>query len=151
TYDETLVALDASGGGTPHQLVILINGKSEADLMMATAIAQTPYTAFEGSASRFIYEQRCSRVRNNQGQIVTQCVNVRVENPAYAASQRSAKSFALIRYTRSINSSIEQLMAIRDQNPELSEAEVEEIDSHIAMLEAQTEQIRRLSRRESLL
>ena len=151
TYGFAIRELDASGTGTAQQLVELLSVKSEADLLMARAIAQTPYTAFEGTASRYINQQRCTQFRNSAGQLETRCVNVRVENPQYRASQRNAKNFALARYTRAINDSIERLMALRDGNPDFSIAQVEEIDSRIATLQLQSEQLRRSGLRGSLL
>ncbi len=150
TYGTTLATLDASGQGTPRQLFNLVAGKSEADIILAREIARTPYTAFQGTVSPYITQQRCQRVRNSQGQLETQCVRVRVENPQYRASQRTAKSYALSRYTRVINNSIERLMDLREQNPDLSAAELEEIDSQIASLQLESQQLRRTSRRESL-
>lgn len=150
-YERLLIDLDAAaaeqGSETRQTRVLaLLEGKTEADLTMARAVANTPYTYFSGNASRYVTETRCRNVTNAQGQVVRQCYQVQVENPRYRQSQRDAKRFELSRYNREIERSLERMAAIQQGDNELSPAERQQLEERIATLRAESQQIRSSSR-----
>ena len=145
-YERLLENFEAQEGTRPESLIGIIRGKSETDLVLARAIASTPYTAFEGTASRYLNQQRCRNVRNASGQVVRECVNVQVENPRYRQSQRDAKQFAMSRRTRAVQESIDRLRQIHAQSSELGRVERDQLEAQIAELETEAFQLLRQSR-----
>lgn len=149
-YEQRLLDLDAAaeGGadiGAPR-LLALLEGKSEADLTMARAVANTPYTYFSGNASRYVTETRCRNVTNAQGQLVRQCYQVQVENPRYRQSQRDAKRFELARFTREIERSLERMQSIQQADNGLNAQDRQQLEERIAALRTEAQQIRTRSR-----
>ena len=145
-YERVLDNLEIQPDTKPENLIGLITGKSETDLVLARAIASTPYTSFEGTASRYINQQRCRNVRNTAGQLVRECVNVQVQNPRYRQSQVDAKQFALNRRTREVQKSIDRLRQIVDQSSDLGRVRRAELQAQIAELETEASQLVRQSR-----
>lgn len=145
-YERLLDNLDIQTDTRPESLIGIIQGKSEADLVLVRAIASTPYTAFEGTASRYLNQQRCRNVRDAAGQVVRECVNVQVENPRYRQSQMDAKRFAMNRSTRAVQESIDRLKQIYESSSDLGRVERAELEAQIAELETQTYQLLRQSR-----
>ncbi len=144
-YERLIANMDVQPNYRPENMIDIFQGKSEADLVLVRAIASTPYTAFEGTASRYINQQRCRNVRNSAGQVVRECVNVQVENPRYRQSQVDAKRFAMDRSVRDVQESIDRLRQIYEQG-DLSRAQRDTLESQIAELETETYQLRRQSR-----
>lgn len=144
-YERLIADLEQQPNYRPENMIDLFQGKSEADLVLVRAIASTPYTAFEGTASRYIYQQRCRNVRTSSGQIVRECVNVQIENPRYRQSQVDAKRYAMDRSTRDVQESIDRLRQIYEQS-DLSRVERDRLESQIAELETETYQLQRQSR-----
>ena len=129
-----------------RQLLSLLFDKSQADISLARTIAITPYTAFAGTASRYLTETRCQNVRTANGQLVRQCYNVQVENPRYRQSQQTAKQVELNRHTRAVAATIERLRGIQ-QTTDLSPVEAERLERDIAQLETESQDILRAARR----
>jgi hypothetical protein len=145
-YERLLENLEVQPDTRPENLIGIIKGKSQTDLVLARAIASTPYTAFEGTASRYLNQQRCRNVRNASGQVVRECVNVQVVNPRYRQSQRDAKQFAMNRRTRAVQESIDRLKQIVDASSDLGRVERAELGAQIAELETEAFQLLRQSR-----
>ncbi len=145
-YERIIDNLEIQPEAEAEDLIQVLYGKSEADLVLARAIASTPYTAFEGTASRYITQSRCRNVRNTSGQIVRECVNVQVENPRYRQSQVDAKQFAMNRRTRAVQKSIDRLRQIHAQSSDLGNAERDQLASDIAEIETQNVMLVRQSR-----
>lgn len=145
-YARLLENLTQQEGTKPENLIAIIQGKSETDLVLARSIASTPYTAFEGTVSRYLNQQRCRNVRNSTGQVARECVNVQVENPRYRQSQRDAKQYAMNRRTRAVQESIDRLKQIYDTSSALGRVERDELDAQIAELETEAYQLQRQSR-----
>ncbi|MBL4573248.1 MAG: hypothetical protein JKY86_09265 [Gammaproteobacteria bacterium] len=145
-YERLLDNLEIQTDTRPENLIGIIQGKSETDLVLARAIASTPYTAFEGTTSRYINRQRCRNVRNASGQVVRECVSVQVENPRYRQSQMDAKQFAMTRRTRAVQESIDRLKQIHDQSSDLGGVERDQLEAQIAELETEAFQLLRQSR-----
>ncbi len=127
-------------------MLALLAGKTESDLTAAWAVANTPYTYFNGNASRYVTQTRCRNVTNAQGQVVRQCYQVQVENPRFRQSQRDAKRFELSRYRREIERNLERMQAIHQAEDRLSAAERQQLEERISTLRTQSEQIRSNSR-----
>ena len=144
-YERLIANMDMQPNSRPENMIDIFQGKSEADLVLVRAIASTPYTAFEGTASRYIYQQRCRNVRNSSGQVVRECVNVQVENPRYRQSQVDAKRYAMDRSVRDVQESIDRLRQIYEQS-DLSRVQRVSLESQIAELETETYQLLRQSR-----
>lgn len=145
-YDRLISNLELQPELKPENLIQILYGKTETDLILARAIASTPYTSFDGGASRYITQSRCRNVRSAGGQIVRECVNVQVENPRYRQSQQDAKQFAMNRRTRAIQESIDRLRQINAQSNDLGRAEREQLEAQIAELETQNIMLVRQSR-----
>lgn len=145
-YARELTRIDQQAALEPEKLLGIIRAKTQTDLTLARSIARTPFTSFEGTASRYVTESRCRSVVNTQGQSVRQCQNVQVENPRYRQSQRDAKNMALRRYTNQIGSSIERLREILLTSDSLSFAEKQSLDMQIAELETESAQLSRSGR-----
>ncbi len=120
--------------------------KAETDLVLARAIATTPYTEFLGTANPTIYQTRCVSTRDSTGQIVQRCSKIQVLNPRYAQSQRDAKQAAVSRQVRNITEAIERLQTIRVAIPDMEVVELEKIDSRIAQLEVEAQMLLRRAR-----
>ncbi|MFT4863299.1 MAG: tetratricopeptide (TPR) repeat protein [Pseudohongiellaceae bacterium] len=146
-YAVALEKIESQSDVESASLRQIITGKTDADLVLARAIARTPAAAFNGTASAYVTETRCQNRVNSQGQSVRQCVNVQVENPRYRQSQQDAKNMELRRYTREIDLSVERLREIRYSSTSLSEADKLELDSQIATLETESIQLQRSERR----
>lgn len=146
-YSRLFMRIDTEASVEPLALLDVIQDKTQTDLTLARSIARTPFTAFEGTVSRVVTQNRCQNRRNAQGQVVRQCVNVQVENPRYRQSQRDAKNMALRRYTRQIETSIERLREIQYTSDGLSPSEKQWLDSRIAELETESLQLTRSSQR----
>tara|TARA_B110000858_G_scaffold198442_1_gene265092 strand:+ start:57902 stop:59023 length:1122 start_codon:yes stop_codon:yes gene_type:complete len=145
-YKRLLENLELQEGTRSESLIGVIQGKSETDLILARAIAGTPYTAFEGTARRYVNKQRCRNVSNAAGQVISQCSTVKVENPRYRQSQRDAKQFAMSRRTRAVQESIARLKQIVDVSSDLDRVERDALEAQIAELETQAYQLFRQSR-----
>ena len=145
-YERLLENLAVQENTRPKNLIGIIQGKSETDLVLARAIASTPYTAFEGTVSRYLNQQRCRNVRSPSGQVVRECVNVQVENPRYRQSQVDAKQLAMNRRTREVQESIDRLRQIYDQSSDLGRVERAELEAQIAEMQTQASQLLRQSR-----
>ena len=145
-YERLLDNLEIQTDTRPKNLIGIITGKSETDLVLARAIASTPYTSFEGTVSRYLNQQRCRNVRNATGQTVRECVNVQVENPRYRQSQADAKQIAMNRRARAVQESIDRLRQIYDQSSDLGRVGRAELEAQIAELETQAFQLLRQSR-----
>lgn len=134
-YGRVLMNIEFSEKVEPENLVSLLNGKSRADMALASNIANTPYTYFQGTANRYVTQQRCQNRRNAAGQLVRQCVNVQVENPRYRRSQQEAKRLALYRYTNEIDRTLERLRMLKDGSNSLTASQRAELDTQITQLQ----------------
>jgi hypothetical protein len=145
-YEHLLLNLEVQPNFRAVKKIDVLQGKSEADLILVRAIATTPYTSFEGTVSRYINQQRCRNARNASGQVVRECVSVQVENPRYRQSQRDAKRLALNRRTKAVQVSIDMLKQIYEHSDELGLQERQQLEAQIAELETETFQLLRQSR-----
>lgn len=146
-YGKILLNVEFADEVSADDLLNLLRGKSQADMSLARTIASTPYTYFQGTASRYVTQTRCENRRNSTGRIVRQCYNVQVENPRYRQSQRDAKRFMLNRHTREVDQIIERMQLIRASNNDLSATERQQLDVQIAQLRAESEAVRRAGSR----
>lgn len=145
-YGRVLLNVELADEVDPQDVLRLLLGKSQADMSLARAIANTPYDYFQGTASPYITQTRCRNVAGPNGQLVRRCFNVQVENPRYRQSQRDAKRFALNRNINALNQVIERMALIRD-NSDLSAGERAQLDTQIANLRLEAETVIRNSRR----
>jgi len=145
-FERLLENFELQEGTRQENLISIISGKSEADLVLARAVASTPYNAFEGTVSRYRTEQRCRNVRRAGGGVQRECVNIQVENPRYRQSQMDAKQFAMNRSARVVRESIDRLRQISQQSSELTREERNQLDAQIAELETETIQLQRQAR-----
>lgn len=150
-YESVIYNIETQTDSKPRELLTLLYAKTEVDLTLARSVANTPYTAFEGTASRYVTQTRCRNVRGANGQVVRQCVNVQIENPRYRQSQRNAKQLEMSRHSRAMRRSIEKLQLIKDQGSDLTASEKQALEVQIAHLEVEFDQLIRLSRRQRLL
>lgn len=150
-YESVINNIETQTDSQPRDVLKLLYAKTEIDLTLARSVANTPYTAFEGTASRYVYQTRCQNVRGANGQVVRQCVNVQVENPRYRQSQRDAKQLEMNRHSRAMRRSIEKLQLIKDQSTDMAASEKQALEVQITQLQVQFDQVVRLSRRRSLL
>ncbi|PCJ24657.1 MAG: hypothetical protein COA96_09035 [SAR86 cluster bacterium] len=149
-YESVIANVEAQPNSQPSALLKILYGKTETDLTIARSVASTPYTAFEGTVSRYINRTRCQNVRSASGQISRQCVNVQVENPRYRQSQRDAKQLEMNRHARSMRRSLEKLQLINEQSTDLPAQQKQELEVQITQLQTQLDQLIRLGRRRSL-
>ena len=149
-YGDVIVALESEGQENSGDLLDFVFSKAETDMVLIRAIATTPYTDFPGTVSPYVYQSRCRNVRDANGQVVQQCTNIQVENPRYRQSQRDAKQVAVNRQVRSIREAIDRIEKLRDSAPQLDRDEVDVLDSRIARLELETQQMLRQARSRSL-
>ena len=149
-YGDVIEALESKGQEHSGELLDFVFSKAETDMVLIRAIASTPYTDFPGTVSPYVYRSRCRNVRDANGQVVQQCTNIQVENPRYRQSQRDAKQVAVNRQVRSIREAIERIERLRDSAPLLDRDEVDVLDSRIARLELETQQMLRQARSRSL-
>lgn len=149
-YERVLQQTDASEDVSKTKLAAIVYGKTQSDLALAEAISNMPYTAFEGTAPRYVSQTRCRNVPNAQGQMVRECYQVRVDNPRYRQSQRQAKRMALSRYSVEIADGIERLRSIRDSQIELTDEERQWLDGQISVLETATSELQQNARRSFL-
>jgi len=149
-YGDVIVALESEGQENSGDLLDFVFSKAETDMVLIRAIATTPYTDFPGTVSPYVYRSRCRNVRDANGQVVQQCTNIQVENPRYRQSQRDAKQVAVNRQVRSIREAIDRIEKLRDSAPQLDRDEVDVLDSRIARLELETQQMLRQARSRSL-
>jgi len=147
-YSRLLANVEFSEEVDARDLIRLLQGKSQADMSLAQSIANTHYTYFQGTVTRYITETRCRNTAGPNGQVVRQCFNVQVENPRYRQSQIDAKRFAVNRSMREINLVIERMEFIRD-NGDLSASERQNLETQIANLKTQADTVYRDSRRRS--
>lgn len=150
-YESVISNIETQTDSEPIDLLRLLYAKTEVDLTLARSVASTPYTAFEGTASRYVNQTRCRNVRNASGQTVRQCVSVQVENPRYRQSQRDAKQQEMSRHSRAMRRSIEKLQLIKDQSSDMAASEKQALEGQITQLQVEFDQLIRLSRRQSLL
>ncbi len=149
-YGDVIVALESKGQENSGDLLDFVFSKAETDMVLIRAIATTPYTDFPGTVSPYVYQSRCRNVRDANGQVVQQCTNIQVENPRYRQSQRDAKQVAVNRQVRSIREAIDRIEKLRDSAPQLDRDEVDVLDSRIARLELEIQQMLRQARSRSL-
>jgi len=150
-YTRNIEKIEAIAGPYSDGLLQAVYGKSVTDIEVARSIARTPYTAFQGTVSQYTTQTRCQNVRNTQGQLVRQCVNIQVENPRYRQSQRDAKRLALNRYTRAIEGSVVRMQNIVALNPDWPLEQRQEVEVRIRQLMTEYEQMEQSTRRRSLL
>ena len=149
-YNRVIERFELEQGVKNENLLNVIVLKSQTDITLARSVAATPFSVFEGTERRYTNQTRCRNVRNSTGQVVRQCYSVQVENPRYRQSQREAKQFALSRHTREISRSIDKLEEIRKTSSELSLNDKQLIESRIAELVIESEQLVMASRRSYL-
>jgi len=145
-YGSLIGALESEGLERSADLLDFVFAKAETDLVLIRAIASAPYTDFPGTVSPYMYRSRCRNVRDANGQVVQQCTNIQVENPRYRQSQRDAKQVAVNRQIRHIREAIQRIEIVRDSAPALDSEERDVLDSRIARLELETQQLVRQSR-----
>ncbi len=146
-YRRLILNIEFAGEADANDLLRLLDGKLLADLSLARSVASTPYSYFQGTASRYMTQQRCSSQRAANGQFVRRCYNVQVENPRYRQSQRDAKRFALNRHTREIFEIVERMELIRNSNNGLSASKRQQLDVQIAQIKAEIDAVRRVGSR----
>jgi hypothetical protein len=149
-YGSLIGELENEGYGRTGDLLDFVFAKAETDLVLIRAIASAPYTDFPGTVSPYVYRSRCRNVRDPNGQVVQQCTNIQVENPRYRQSQRDAKQVAVNRQIRHIREAIQHIEIVRDSAPALDGAERDALDSRIARLELETQQLVRQARSRSV-
>ena len=149
-YGSLILALENGGYERSGDLLDFVFAKAETDLVLIRAIASSPYTYFPGTVSPYVYRSRCRNVRDVNGQVVQQCTNIQVENPRYRQSQRDAKQVAVNRQIRHIREAIERIEIVRDSAPDLDGEERDILDSRIARLELETQQLVRQARSRSV-
>lgn len=149
-YGSLIRALENEGYERSGDLLDFVFAKAETDLVLIRAIASSPYTDFPGTVSPYVYRSRCRNVRDANGQVVQQCTNIQVENPRYRQSQRDAKQVAVNRQIRHIREAIQRIEIVRDSAPVLDGEERDVLDSRIARLELETQQLVRQSRSRSV-
>ena len=149
-YGSLIGALESEGLERSGDLLDFVFAKAETDLVLIRAIASAPYTDFPGTVSPYMYRSRCRNVRDANGQVVQQCTNIQVENPRYRQSQRDAKQVAVNRQIRHIREAIQRIEIVRDSAPALDSEERDVLDSRIARLELETQQLVRQSRSRSV-
>ena len=142
--------LIAGSSLSPDWQLRLLEGKTEADLTLARAVASTPSSYFTPREPRYIYQTRCRYVLNAQGQRVRQCYEVRVENPRYRQSQQDAKRFELSRYTREVERNLDQMQALQESGEGLSGTERENLQQRIDELRSSAREVSRNSTRSLL-
>ena len=143
-YNFVISGLEREAEVDARGMMALLHGKSQADIVMARNIANTPYNYFQGTESQYITQSRCQNRRNAAGQMVRQCVNVQVENPRYRQSQQEAKRMALYRHTSAINRSLERMRALYSSNNRLSASEKKELDAVVRQLQTEADTLRRV-------
>ncbi len=143
-YNFVISGLEREADVDVRGMMALLHGKSQADIVMARNIANTPYNYFQGTESQYITQSRCQNRRNAVGQMVRQCVNVQVENPRYRQSQQEAKRMALYRHTSAINRSLERMRALYSSNNRLSASEKKELDAVVRQLQTEADTLRRV-------
>lgn len=149
-YGSLIGALESEGLELSGDLLDFVFAKAETDLVLIRSIASAPYTDFPGTVSPYMYRSRCRNVRDANGQVVQQCTNIQVENPRYRQSQRDAKQVAVNRQIRHIREAIQRIEIVRDSAPALDSEERDVLDSRIARLELETQQLVRQSRSRSV-
>ena len=149
-YGSLIGALESEGLERSADLLDFVFAKAETDLVLIRSIASAPYTDFPGTVSPYMYRSRCRNVRDANGQVVQQCTNIQVENPRYRQSQRDAKQVAVNRQIRHIREAIQRIEIVRDSAPALDSEERDVLDSRIARLELETQQLVRQSRSRSV-
>ena len=145
-YGSLIRALENEGLERSGDLLDFVLAKAETDLVLIRAIASAPYTDFPGTVSPYVYRSRCRNMRDANGQVVQQCTNIQVENPRYRQSQRDAKQVAVNRQIRHIREAIQRIEIVRDSAPALDSEERDALDSRIARLELETQQLVRQAR-----
>ncbi|MEX0901511.1 MAG: hypothetical protein WDZ76_02085 [Pseudohongiellaceae bacterium] len=145
-YRRELARIEEEGVIPEAELVSLIHGKSQIDIEVAQSVAATPYTYFEGTASRYVSETVCDMVRDANGKVSRVCYSVQRENPRYRESQRDAKRFAVQRYLRSVELAITRLETIQNQ-PVLTAEERDSLTTQIREMEVAADRIGRSARR----
>ena len=145
-YGSLIGALENEGYERSGDLLDFVFAKAETDLVLIRAIASAPYTDFPGTVSPYVYRSRCRNVRDANGQVVQQCTNIQVENPRYRQSQRDAKQVAVNRQIRHIREAIQRVEIVRDSATALDSEERDILDSRIARLELETQQLVRQAR-----
>ena len=143
-YNFIISGLEREADVDARGMMALLQGKSQADIVMARNIANTPYNYFQGTESQYITQSRCQNRRNAAGQMVRQCVNVQVENPRYRQSQQEAKRMALYRHTSAINRSLERMRALYSSNNRLFASEKKELDAVVRQLQTEADTLRRV-------
>ena len=146
-YRRLIINVEFTDEVDANDLLRLLDGKSRADLSLARSVASTPYSYFQGTASRYVTQQRCSSQRAANGQVVRRCYNVQVENPRYRQSQRDAKRFALNRHTNEIFEIVERMELIRNSDNGLSASQRQQLDAQIAQIKAEIAAVRRTGSR----
>ncbi|NBQ73184.1 MAG: hypothetical protein EBU11_09710 [Gammaproteobacteria bacterium] len=143
-YEFVISGLEREAGADARGMMALLQGKSQADIVMARNIASTPYNYFQGTESQYITQSRCQNRRNAAGQVVRQCVNVQVENPRYRQSQQEAKRMALYRHTSAIDRSLERMRKLYSSDSRLSVSEKQEFDAVVRQLQTEADALRRV-------
>ena len=143
-YEFVISGLEREAGADARGMMALLQGKSQADIVMARNIASTPYNYFQGTESQYITQSRCQNRRNAAGQVVRQCVNVQVENPRYRQSQQEAKRMALYRHTSAIDRSLERMRRLYSSDRRLSVSEKQEFDAVVRQLQSEADALRRV-------
>ena len=143
-YEFVISGLEREADADARGVMALLQGKSQADLVMARNIASTPYNYFQGTESQYITQSRCQNRRNAAGQVVRQCVNVQVENPRYRQSQQEAKRMALYRHTNAIDRSLERMRTLYSSDRRLSVSEKQEFDVVVRQLQTEADALRRV-------
>lgn len=143
-YEFVISGLEREVDADARGMMALLQGKSQADIVMARNIASTPYNYFQGTESQYITQSRCQNRRNAAGQVVRQCVNVQVENPRYRQSQQEAKRMALYRHTRAIDRSLERMRTLYGPDSLLTLSEKQEFDAVVRQLQTEADSLRRV-------
>jgi len=145
-YRDGIYRVQAQQDYEATALIPLYRGKSQADLELARSLAMTPYQYFEGTVSRYVYQNVCRSVPDGAGGLVRSCQSVRRENPRYRESQRDSKRFQVNRKIREVQASVSSLNDILLENEDMSPQERAEIDMQLREMQVEFDRIARSAR-----
>ena len=90
-YEFVISGLEREADADARGMMALLQGKSQADIVMARNIASTPYNYFQGTESQYITQSRCrtDAMRRVRWSTVRQCAGGKPPLPAVAAGSQT--------------------------------------------------------------
>ncbi len=146
-YSEVIDRVEHAGALPSEGLINLVLGKARTDITLARALLNPRWINSDLGPGSYITEAKCYDSENAEGEAVRQCRKVKLASFVRGDGAFFSSSFAVGRYLKQVEDSIQRLQIISAENQHLSIGEKQWIEQLILALKEESDAIVRAIRR----